>query len=69
MLAAKSLSKRNLMAACSFGQPLTLRVFSSTEGDATREFTKEELEAGKEQWGIKYNDEALKFEKEWTKIS
>jgi len=57
------------MAACSFGQPLTLRVFSSTEGDATREFTKEELEAGKEQWGIKYNDEALKFEKEWTKIS
>ena len=57
------------MAACSFGQSHAARVFSSNEGEAPREFTQEEIEAGKEQWGIKYNDECLKFEQEWTKIS
>ena len=29
------------------------------------EFTKSELEEGRKQWGIQYNDECLKFEKEW----
>ena len=33
------------------------------------EFTKEEIEIGRAEWGIKYSDEALKFEKEWKKIA
>ena len=36
---------------------------------ATRYFsadpTKEEIATGKVEWGIKYDDECLKFEKEW----
>ena len=28
-----------------------------------------ELEAGRAEWGIKYNDECLKFEKEWEIIA
>ena len=32
---------------------------------AAAEPTKEEKEAHAHEWGIKYNDEALKFEKEW----
>ena len=31
--------------------------------------TKEELEAGRIEWGIKYDDECLKFEKEWEIIA
>ena len=31
--------------------------------------TKEELEAGRVEWGIKYDDECLKFEKEWEIIA
>lgn len=31
----------------------------------TAEPTKEEKEAHRHEWGIKYDDEALKFEKEW----
>ena len=31
--------------------------------------TKSELEAGKIEWGIKYDDECLKFEKEWEIIA
>ena len=28
-----------------------------------------EIEAGRQEWGIQYNDECLKFEKEWTAIA
>ena len=42
--------------------------FSSEDG-GHRQFTPEELEAGKETWGIKYDDECLKFEKEWKEIA
>ena len=31
--------------------------------------TKEELEKNRAEWGIKYNDECLKFEKEWEVIA
>ena len=31
--------------------------------------TKEELEEGRKQWGIQYDDECLKFEKEWELIA
>ena len=31
--------------------------------------TKEEVEAGRVEWGIKYDDECLKFEKEWELIA
>ena len=31
--------------------------------------TKEEIEAGRVEWGIKYDDECLKFEKEWELIA
>ena len=31
--------------------------------------TKEEIEQGRSDWGIKYDDECLKFEKEWKIIS
>lgn len=31
--------------------------------------TEKELEQGRAEWGIKYNDECLKFEKEWKIIS
>jgi hypothetical protein len=27
--------------------------------------TQEEVAANRDEWGIKYNDECLKFEKEW----
>ena len=31
--------------------------------------SKEEIDAGRAEWGIKYDDECLKFEKEWKTIS
>ena len=31
--------------------------------------TEEELAAGQAEWGVKYNDECLKFEKEWETIA
>ena len=31
--------------------------------------TEKELEAGRAEWGIKYNDECLKFEKEWKVVA
>ena len=37
--------------------------------EAKGEFTKEEIEKGRAEWGIKYSDEALKFEKEWKLIA
>ena len=41
---------------------LALRNFSSKP-------TEEELSAGRAEWGIKYDDECLKFEKEWKEIA
>ena len=52
--------------------PLNIRRFSSEDGEAASkvpEPTAEELEKGREEWGIKYNDECLKFEKEWELIA
>jgi hypothetical protein len=31
--------------------------------------TEKEKEQGRAEWGIKYNDECLKFEKEWKQIA
>ena len=31
--------------------------------------TPEEVQAGRDEWGIKYDDECLKFEKEWKQIA
>ena len=31
--------------------------------------TPEEIEKGRQEWGIKYDDECLKFEKEWKEIA
>ena len=39
------------------------------EKETKGEFTKEEIEKGRAEWGIKYSDEALKFEKEWKLIA
>ena len=50
-------------------RPQTVRYFSSPPEGEHREFTPEELEKGRQQWGIQYDDECLKFEKEWEKIA
>jgi len=36
---------------------------------AAAEPSAEEIEANRQEWGIKYDDEALKFEKEWQIIA
>ena len=33
------------------------------------EISKEEYEKGRAEWGLKYDDECLKFEKEWEMIA
>ena len=47
------------------------RYFSAEDGEKTSvpEPTQEELAANREQWGIKYDDECFKFEKEWEIIA
>ena len=53
-----------------------LRYFSA-EGETPKEEeagkvpepTAEEIEKGRSDWGIKYDDECLKFEKEWNIIA
>lgn len=52
------------------------KFFSTTEEPASEtpkveqpEPTKEELASGQAEWGIKYDDECLKFEKEWKQIA
>ena len=51
----------------------SVRCFSSEEPAAAAEKapepTKEELDASRAEWGIKYDDECLKFEKEWKEIA
>ena len=39
------------------------------EAASVPEPTKEEVEEGRKQWGIQYDDECLKFEKEWEIIA
>ena len=46
-----------------------MRMFSKTDAAEVPAPTKEEIEAGRAEWGIKYNDECLKFEKEWEIIA
>ena len=36
---------------------------------ASTEPTAAEIEKSREEWGIKYDDECLKFEKEWQEIA
>lgn len=45
---------------------LSVRWFSATEIPAA---TEKELEAGRAEWGLKYDDECLKFEKEWKIVA
>lgn len=61
---AKSLFRRSIRMAAV--QKQQIRFFSATDDAAqTPEPTKSEVEEGRKQWGIQYNDECLKFEKEW----
>ena len=52
---------------------LATRTFSSDvenkEKPAAETFTKEEIEHGRQEWGLKYDDECLKFEKEWKEVA
>jgi len=59
------LARRPLFAA------QQVRFFSAEEAEkpAAEQFSKEELEKGRQQWGIQYDDECLKFEKEWEEIA
>jgi hypothetical protein len=41
------------------------RAFSTEAAEPTQE----EIEKGRADWGLKYDDECLKFEKEWKTIS
>lgn len=41
----------------------------AAEESQVPEPTKEEIETGRVEWGIKYDDECLKFEKEWELIA
>ena len=52
------------------------RLFSTTEAPAESEQpstipepTEAEKEAARSEWGVKYDDECLKFEKEWELIA
>ena len=52
-------------------QRASVRYFLA-ENDATPEVaepSKEDLEAGRHEWGLKYDDECFKFEKEWEIIA
>ena len=51
-----------------------VRMFSTDDAAAEKKVdtdthTKEEIENGRQEWGVKYDDECLKFEKEWKIIS
>ena len=48
------------------------RYFSTDASDKKPDYkthTQEEIEKGRQEWGIKYDDECLKFEKEWKAIA
>ena len=46
-------------------QAQTVRTFSTQETNVTSE----DLAAGRAEWGVKYDDECLQFEKEWKTIA
>jgi hypothetical protein len=52
-------------------QRSSMRFFSAETETKTEvpEPTKEDLEAGRVEWGLKYDDECFKFEKEWEIIA
>ena len=60
-----------LARAFNKNKSLFLRQAQAVRSFATQEtnVTSEELESGRAEWGVKYDDECLKFEKEWKTIS
>ena len=60
-------------ARCSLIMPQPRMLFSedasAPEKPAAPEPTAAEVAANREEWGIKYDDECLKFEKEWQEIA
>ena len=73
VLATKFLTAKTplLRSGLKRGLPSTQAAFfSKEEAKAEKtEPTAAEVEANKEEWGIKYDDECLKFEKEWQEIA
>ena len=45
------------------------RAFSAEEKPAAEQPSQDEIAANKAEWGIKYDDECLKFEKEWKLVA
>lgn len=73
MLISKRLF-RGARAVQIFRQPAQCRMFSAEDAPqdekaSVPEPTQAEKDAHKHEWGIKYNDECLKFEKEWELIA
>lgn len=61
MLASKFITKRSLVISATAAiriVPQPVRMFAAAPTD-------KEKEQARAEWGIKYDDECLKFEKEW----
>ena len=76
VLATKFLTAKTplLRSGLKRGLPSTQAAFFSQEAPKEEaksavEPTAAEVEANREEWGIKYDDECLKFEKEWQEIA
>ena len=71
VLAPKCMATSTLRQGVRAGITSTQVAFFSEEVKAApvEEPTPAEVEANKEEWGIKYDDECLKFEKEWQIIA
>ena len=78
VLATKFLTANTplLRSGLNRGLPSTQAAFFSQEAApkeeakaAAAEPTAAEVDANREEWGIKYDDECLKFEKEWQEIA
>ena len=69
------LSKRGLRQGLRATQMTNTRIAYFSEEvkeeakPAAAEPSAAEVEAGRQEWGIKYDDECLKFEKEWQEIA
>ncbi len=50
-------------------QPQTIACVVTAGNTPIRFFSKEKSTIGDGEWGIKYDDECLKFEKEWKTIA
>jgi len=72
MLSRRFINNARNLKQVRMAQP-SYRYFSSetSEGQSASvsEPSQEEIEKGRHEWGIKYNDECLKFEKEWEIIA